>query len=253
MPKLSPPRFHVPRMIKLGGSEGGQCTLTIVDAQEMKKKLFWPRLETTAFIETGTHYGNGVITALMLGCKDIHSVEINDNFFRAAISRLLLLATANSQALPQAGLEGCENFEICRKKDFFQIIFGGNTSVSLYKGDTIKKLPEILEKIEDRATFWLDAHWSGEDTHIDSVLTNHSPNHIKVPIIKELEIIKQHSIRNHMIMIDDMSDVFGSLEGGRLELFQMIEEINPNYQIVTKFKEEGSTETAIIACVKEKE
>ena len=125
--------------------------------------------------------------------------------------------------------------------------------MSLYRGDTTEKLPEILEKIEDKVTFWLDAHWSGEDTHIDGVLTNNSPNQVKVPIIKELEIIKQHSIQDHIIMIDDMEQVFGSLEGGQLELFQMIEEINPNYQIVTKCKEEGSPETSIIAYVKEKE
>lgn len=248
MPKLSAPRLYLPRDIIFG-----ENTMTLVDMQEMKKKRFWGQLETPTFIETGTHYGNGVVAALSQGCTDIHSVEINDNFFKGAICRLLLIAASNSGVMGQAGFEGCESFEIYRKKDFFQIIFGGNTSVSLYRGDTTEKLPEILEKIEDKVTFWLDAHWSGEDTHIDGVLTNNSPNQVKVPIIKELEIIKQHSIQDHIIMIDDMEQVFGSLEGGQLELFQMIEEINPNYQIVTKCKEEGSPETSIIAYVKEKE
>jgi len=74
--------------------------------------------------------------------------------------------------------------------------FAKDDNVFIYHGDSAKLLPAILEGINEPAVFWLDAHYSGGiSTRGDQV----------TPIVAELQTIFNHSVHNHVILIDDAS------------------------------------------------
>ena len=199
----------------------------IVSEEEWRKKdELWDPIKERTFIETGTFYGHGVMAALLRGCSRIHSIEINPEFFTATRNRVMYLAMLNKDFV---------DFEIYSDLNFFSIVFGKSVQVNLYLGDTIEVLPLILKKIDEPAFFWLDAHWSGDETKIEGVLSEESSAEIKCPIAKELSIIKEHSIKNHTIAIDDYNTVcqtVGSFENLKKEILK----INSDYTIKTKDK-----------------
>ncbi len=65
-----------------------------------------------------------------------------------------------------------------------------NPNVFLVNLDTLKFLTAILPTIDEPVTFWLDAHKGNG----------------KSPLLQELEIIRNHSIKTHTILIDDLRD-----------------------------------------------
>jgi hypothetical protein len=69
------------------------------------------------------------------------------------------------------------------------------TQVECIFGDSQIELVKILDSLNETAVFWLDGHFSGGDTGscIDAV-----------PLYKELELIKTHHIKNHILLIDDI-------------------------------------------------
>lgn len=109
-------------------------------------------------------------------------------------------------------------YEYCKE------LFSNYPQVKLFLGDSREVLPKILEKIDAPATFWLDGHYSSGETA--KGLTNN-------PILGELDCIKNHFLKNHTIMIDDVR-LFGTAEFDFIEiddLKQKLLEINPNYKI----------------------
>jgi len=81
-----------------------------------------------------------------------------------------------------------EYFEMCSEK------FKGNVNVNLILGNSAIVLEDLLRIINLRITFWLDGHLSG------------LPDVEPCPLLKELEIIGRHHIKNHTILIDDLRD-----------------------------------------------
>jgi hypothetical protein len=67
--------------------------------------------------------------------------------------------------------------------------------VVLHFGDSMQVLPEILKGLDTPATFWLDGHWSMDDTALGAKAS---------PLMEELEAIGRHPIKTHTILIDDM-------------------------------------------------
>ncbi|MDP2685266.1 MAG: hypothetical protein Q8P20_09615 [bacterium] len=65
--------------------------------------------------------------------------------------------------------------------------------IKIIHGNSGAKLAELLTTINQPCVLWLDAHYSGGDT----------ANSLG-PIYAELEAIKNHPIKNHTILIDDM-------------------------------------------------
>jgi hypothetical protein len=66
--------------------------------------------------------------------------------------------------------------------------------VKLYQGDSARELARILDELREPALFWLDAHYSGQDTaRADS----------DTPVVQELQMIARHPVRDHVILIDD--------------------------------------------------
>jgi len=103
--------------------------------------------------------------------------------------------------------------------------YGNNENVNLYKGDSAKYLINILFMIKEPALFWLDAHYSGGMTVASDK---------KCPVLDELEAIKKHSIKTHIILIDDVR-LFGTEAHDNitiLDIVSKLKEINIYYKIV---------------------
>jgi len=78
------------------------------------------------FVETGTHEGGGIMTALSVGFRKVVSIEVDRKAYEKA-----------------------------------RRLFNGDPRVTLVLGDSLEVLERVIEKIKDPITFWLDAHGSG--------------------------------------------------------------------------------------------
>jgi len=112
------------------------------------------------FIETGSCHGTGIQQALDAGFTEIYSIELSPAFYEECINR-----------------------------------FKGVLEVNLIFGDSHLVLTELLSKINESVTFWLDGHYSGPDS-VQGIYES--------PLIQELEIIRNHHIKEHIIIIDDL-------------------------------------------------
>lgn len=82
-------------------------------------------------------------------------------------------------------------------KELYQkakIRFKNLPHISILQGDSGIMLDSVIEPIHEPILFWLDGHWSGGVT---------ARGEGNTPILKELEIISNHPIKNHIILIDD--------------------------------------------------
>lgn len=118
------------------------------------------------FIETGTNEG---ITAFeMAPCfKEVHTVEICE--------------TLHAKALEKSKNLGFDN-------------------VTFHLGDSTDVLPQLLPSIEDHAIFFLDGHWSSDDT---------GKGKKDCPLIEELQSINELHKFASLIIIDDFR-LFGT-------------------------------------------
>lgn len=74
-------------------------------------------------------------------------------------------------------------------------IFKNNPNIHCLNGDSGKVIQNLLKKnITTFALFWLDAHYSGGKT---------ARSELDSPIVMELTHIAEHSIKGHVILIDD--------------------------------------------------
>lgn len=107
-------------------------------------------------------------------------------------------------------------------------MFKNNPKVELYLGDSSMILPKILKDIDKPCTFWLDGHFSGGDT---------ACGNLPVPLLEELNAIKNHHIIEHTILIDDMRLLRNHLAEWKdltyniNDIRKLLYEINPLYTI----------------------
>lgn len=149
------------------------------------------KYQNNYFIESGSYLGNGIENAVNAGFKHIYSIELSDKYYN-----------------------------ICKKK------FESNSNVTIIKGDSCEVLFDLIKDINEPITFWLDGHYSCDDTALGKYWT---------PLIQELEQIKNHSIKNHIIIIDDMrcwlepNPVHGFYTP---DIINKLKEINENYEFI---------------------
>ena len=94
--------------------------------------------------------------------------------------------------------------------------FNGYKNVSLVQGNSGQVLPELLKVINKPALFWLDGHYSSGITATAETQT---------PISAELQAILGHSIKRHVILIDDARCFDGKNDYPHLDdLLQVIRE-----------------------------
>jgi len=103
--------------------------------------------------------------------------------------------------------------------------FKDNSKVNIYTKDSSRELKDILVHIREPVTFWLDAHNGFPDPEAKDVKNT--------PLLEELEQIKNHPIKTHTILIDDMhcceTLLFDFLT--RDQIVAKVLEINPAYRI----------------------
>lgn len=149
------------------------------------------KYRTNIFVETGTYIGNGIKCALNAGFNKCYSIEIHKYLYDNAVKRF-------EQEISQGKIE-------------------------LLYGDSSLLFGEIVKKIDDQCTFWLDAHISAQ--YGEKLAKN-------CPILDELDCIKQHPIKNHNILIDDLN-CFGNEAHDNIKLTEVVEKIrsiNPEYK-----------------------
>jgi hypothetical protein len=74
-------------------------------------------------------------------------------------------------------------------------------NIQFLKGDSAEVLPVVLENIKSPAVFWLDGHYSGGFT---------GKADIDTPVSIELDMILNHPVKQHVVLIDDARDFNGS-------------------------------------------
>ena len=144
-----------------------------------RKELFGSyKGDCKIFFETGTHHGDSVQTALDLGFDKVISVEIVDSFYEECVER-------------------------------FKDVLG--TKVFLFKGNSIELMDSMLDLVDAKCMFWIDAH----DTEGE------------LPAYIELTKIKEHNITDSIIIVDDIPVYFYNFN----ILSLMLSSINSNYEI----------------------
>jgi hypothetical protein len=156
------------------------------------------------FIETGSCQGSGIRNALSAGYSEVLSIECHQGYY-----------------------------------DFCKNLFGNDSRVKLFFGDSSKDLHSMIQPYDKPVTFYLDAHYMFNDPNQD--INNH-PGYGYVPLVDELTQIKNHPIKTHTIIIDDISHL-GNLEprgdkpptgveATKAEnLINFVLSINPEYQV----------------------
>jgi hypothetical protein len=109
-------------------------------------------------VETGTYRGD-TVRALRGDFDTIFSIELDETLHADAVSR-------------------CTN----------------QRNAILLKGDSAAVLPNVLDRLNGPALFWLDAHYSGGATATAAV---------KTPIGQELVAVLSHSVKGHVVLVDD--------------------------------------------------
>ena len=128
--------------------------------------------------------------------------------------------------------------------------FAQNPNVAIHKANSKYDLYDIIKNIDSPITFWLDSHWSGTPDVGCDVETI-------CPVLEELEQIKQHHIKTHTIMIDDirlMNLRDNKHEGFPVSVDQIIKsiyEINPNY-LIKYYDDYTSKNDVLVAYIEEK-
>ena len=89
-----------------------------------------------------------------------------------------------------------------------RIRFARTPSVRVHEGDSAVVLPRILERLDQPALFWLDAHPS----------TDRSARDAPIPLRAELAAIAAHPVRGHVLLVDDLQYLGSPGFPGRDEL-----------------------------------
>lgn len=82
-----------------------------------------------------------------------------------------------------------DQFFINAKKRFHRF-----SNVKVIHGNSRDKIGGLIENIGERILFWLDGHYNSSIESAENKIT---------PILEELEVIFNHKIKDHIILIDD--------------------------------------------------
>jgi hypothetical protein len=118
-------------------------------------------------------------------------------------------------------------------------------NVTVHHGNSRYDLVNIIRDIHTEITFWLDSHWSGGAENFE---IGCDPE-LKCPVLHELDQIKNHPIKTHTIMVDDIRLMDGShFEVTLDQINKKILEINPNYKIVF-YNDECAEKDVLVAYI----
>lgn len=186
------------------------------------------------FIETGTAMG-GTPHRIMEQTEELdqcfkkyYTIELGKDICKIASRRYKYFEEYNYS--PPQHLAHCDELDenFSKEQEYF------NNRVRLINGDSGVEIGKVLKNVNEPCCFWLDAH-SGKESY--------ARGGADVPLIQELNQIKLHPIKNHIIAIDD-AHLFGKQQTNKQgELVcdysnvpyetvkNKILEINPNYDV----------------------
>ena len=149
------------------------------------------------FIETGTFLG-GIPQKIMEEYKSLYydklyTIELGESQSRTAALRYSLYEKYNMDSSNFDKDIKEQSEPIATYTDFF------DGKLTLIQGDSAIYLKQVLDKVDQPALIWLDAHAGAQ---------KYARGTEDVPLLKELEVIKQHHIKDHIIAIDD-AHLFG--------------------------------------------
>jgi len=120
-----------------------------------------------------------------------------------------------------AGFTQIHSYEIAKNwHDYSKARFLDDSRVNLHFAPSQSM---DLSNLNERAVFWLDGHYSFGDTSYHGTVC---------PVLQELEIIKNHHIKTHTILVDDVR-LYGTREFADITLQEvgaMIKSMNPAYE-----------------------
>lgn len=152
------------------------------------------------FVETGTWRGDAIQLAMDAGHKEIRSIDIDSSCTDFCISR----------------------FNMHGKRRVVKMTEEGIRTIRLYVGDSAFCLSHMIADIREPITFWLDSHWQ----MLEGTGCGENP----FPLLKELEQIAAHPIKEHTILIDDMLIMQDNIVGyNEHSIIGMLHEINKYY------------------------
>lgn len=181
------------------------------------------------FIETGTFLG-GIPQKIMeeygnLYYDKVYTIELGESQAKTAAYRYGLYETYN---MDNTKFDRDTREEVDTLETYTEFFDG---KLTLINGDSAVYLKEVLDKVDERALIWLDAHAGAQ---------KYARGTEDVPLLAELEVIKQHHIKDHIIAIDD-AHLFGKTQTKDGEVIcdyshvpysvveSKLKEINPNY------------------------
>ena len=152
------------------------------------------------FIETGTYKG-GIPHRILetYGSLDnffekYYTIELGEDICRVASQRY------------QYFEQGKTSKEYIHSDDSDDAYETGQTyfddKLTLINNDSVQALKDLLPEIDHQCCFWLDAHAGA---------ARYARGNVDVPLLQELDVIKSHKIKNHIIAIDD-AHLFGELQ-----------------------------------------
>lgn len=101
--------------------------------------------------------------------------------------------------------------------------FQHRENVEIICGDSSVVLPEVIGKLDERAMFFLDGHYSGGIT---------AKSDIETPVIEEIRWILNHKIPDHIVVIDDARLFIGKRDYPDINRFKSIlHELNPDSRV----------------------
>lgn len=117
------------------------------------------------FVESGSYRGDAIQQALDAGFQQIRSMDVDK-----------------------------ENVTFCHNR--FDLYRGKYPNIYIRQGDSSKDFYQLFGGIREPITFWLDAH--------SQLFEDEMEMGCPFPLLKELEQIAAHPVKNHTILIDDV-------------------------------------------------
>jgi hypothetical protein len=146
----------------------------------------------TCFVETGTYLGETVF-AMEPHFDHLHTIEISEAYHLHTKSRY------ESQGGSEASLRNALVSNAGEPTKEVHRSFGGD-KIRFWLGDSSQVLPALLPEIPGNCIFFLDGHWSAEDT---------GKGVKDCPLMEELAAIGRHFMHEAVLIIDDCR-LFGS-------------------------------------------
>jgi len=186
------------------------------------------------FIETGTYKG-GVAHQIIERTKkldecfnDYYTIELSEDICKCASRRYKYIEEYDFDP-PFDKLHTDEMDQGFNKSQSYF-----DDRLTLINGDSAVELKNILDTLDEPACFWLDAHSGAQQ---------YAKGNQDVPLLTELDHIKNHHIKNHIIAIDD-AHLFGKVQSDKQGnvvcdysnvTFDVVKdkllEINPSYDV----------------------